>query len=436
MDFTPEKYSVERIVSAFKDGSLTRNEEYQRGAAWGEQQRQALIDSIFRKYPLPPLFLEVKKTTGLGGETTTKYEIIDGQQRILALERFIANSFPLLAPNDRKLRLPLSLRAEEALWAEKRYSDLPQDLQEIFLGTEIPVNLVSDAKNPDEVRDLFIRLQSGTPLTRQQIRDAWPGELGPRVERWAGKFDRSPAYRFFDAVDRRGTRDDEDDARDPRVVHRTTCAQLCKLLLARATNPYAIPSINANDLDGLYHEYTQVDNSNNPFDTIEQIFKDIEFVVVGVGVMSQFFGGRKKLPKMTLFALAMLLQDIRKSGEFKLNGEKALKLAECSRDPEIKQNGRTSSGRSIRDYYERWRETLPEGIAEPKDPKRAFDDSQKVEIWQRQSGKCSLCGEGVKDEDAEYDHYPIPHRLGGKTEVENGRLVHMKCHPRGRPKDS
>ena len=68
MEFTPEKYSVFRIVDAFKNGSLTRNEEYQRGATWSEQQRQALIDSIFRKYPLPPLFLEVKKTTGLGGE--------------------------------------------------------------------------------------------------------------------------------------------------------------------------------------------------------------------------------------------------------------------------------------------------------------------------------------------------------------------------------
>ena len=36
-------------------------------------------------------------------------------------------------------------------------------------------------------------------------------------------------------------------------------------------------------------------------------------------------------------------------------------------------------------------------------------------------------------EDGEGDHYTTPHRLGGRTIIENGRMVHRKCHARGRP---
>ena len=39
----------------------------------------------------------------------------------------------------------------------------------------------------------------------------------------------------------------------------------------------------------------------------------------------------------------------------------------------------------------------------------------------------------VHEGDDEYDHFPIPHRDGGRTEVSNGKLVHKMCHAPGRP---
>jgi hypothetical protein len=95
--------------------------------------------------------------------------------------------------------------------------------------------------------------------------------------------------------------------------------------------------------------------------------------------------------------------------------------------------GRTTSGPSIATYYVDWRKHLPElGIR--LDGRRLFDDAQKSEMFQRQNGKCTVCGEDLKIEDAEGDHYPVPHTLGGPTTLDNGRLVHKTvCHPRGRP---
>jgi len=111
-------YTVERLVESYSAGSLTRPDEYQRGAAWRLPQKQAFVDSLFRGYPLPPLFLQATKHPGLDGEPTTKWDIIDGQQRILALCGFRNDRFPLLAPNEKKLKMPsVLLLLELEKWA-------------------------------------------------------------------------------------------------------------------------------------------------------------------------------------------------------------------------------------------------------------------------------------------------------------------------------
>ena len=343
---------------------------------------------------------------------------------------YLSGNFALLAPTDAKLRLPHSLRTTVAHWGKKRFSDLPGGLSEQLKQHKLVINLVHDVANPDEVRDLFIRLQSGTALTRQQIRDAWPGVLGPRVESWAGKFSRQPKYRFFEFVDGRGTRDEEDDSNDRFVKHRTTCAQLCALLLGRASNPFAAPSITARDLDALYHEHTQEEADNSALKSLEQIFEQMEDIVTRIAFKPK---GRKKVAKATMFALAMYLQDVGRSNGFKLASNAKSQLAQEVSEPRNTQNSRASSGGVIKRYYEEWRDSLPEGIGVSLDLKRVFDDDQKTKIWNRQSGLCSVCNDLVDGADAEYDHFPVPYRDGGATSVDNGRLVHAICHPRGRP---
>lgn len=431
MKFELEEFSVEELVNAYEHGTLVRNPEYQRGAAWSIVQQKALLDSLFRKYPLPAVFLEVKAQKGLGGAVTETHEIIDGQQRLLALQQYKSGAFELLSPDDPKLRLPLSLRDVPAPWRGKRFDDLDLNLRSEFLEAKIKVYLVRDVLNPDEVRDLFIRLQSGTALTRQQIRDAWPGELGPKIERWAGKLAKQPKYRLFEAVDGRGTRDDEDDTSDPFVKHRTTCAQLCQLLISRAEDPFSAPSIKAGDLDGLYQRYTSLQDKETVIQSLEDVFGEVESVMTSLKSVPN---GRRKAPKIALFALAMFFQDVRRSRNFKLTQQAKRLLADAVRDPKVLQNSRASSGGVIREYYDAWRNALPPGIGIDLDPIRIFGDDQKRQIFVQCEGTCAICGELVESGQDEYDHFPIPYRDGGRTSVENGRLVHSECHPRGRPR--
>lgn len=431
MIFEKTAYTLKELVGAWKDGLLVRNPEYQRGEAWTLPQKQALVDSLFRHYPIPPLFLERKLKASLGGAKSEKFEIIDGQQRLLAISEYFSGNFPLLGANDKRLRLPVSLRKQPAPWAEHRYDGLSHDLRAQLDNSKVDVFLVSHVDHPDEIRDLFIRLQSGTALTRQQIRDAWPGNIGPFVESLAGKLQKRPRFEFFELVDGRGLRDEEGDARDPYVKHRQTCAQLLRIMLARMIEPSEFPSISAGDLDGLYHEYTDIDLQGPTIQKSLQVFQAVEDIGHEIGRM---YIRKYKIHKQGIFALCTFFQDAFRNPNFKMDHVSIRKLAEYVTTAAPKAEGKSSSAPKNAAYYEKWRSLLPEGVGIKLDPKRLFDDSQKLELRRLSGGKCKKCDRSTELADGEGDHYPIPHRDGGPTTIENGRFVCKDCNRPGRPR--
>jgi len=434
MDYTPKKFSTEALVAAWNNSSLKINEEYQRGASWTQPQMQGLIDSIFRQYPIPPIFLHEKRSKGLGGVETIRYDIVDGQQRIRAMADFYAGKFPLLNPaDDKKLRIPNSLRTIPAPWGKRRFSELDSNLRDELKAKEIDVFVISQIVNADEVRDLFIRLQSGTALSRQQIRDAWPGTMGPFIEALAGKLDRTPSINLFKKIDKRGMRVDDDN--DAYEADRQFCAQLLCLFLARERDPLSEQSISANDLDKLYHDNTTFDPGGETAERFRatlnlagQVFQ----AAVGHAVRDHDQRAKRKFKKLDVISVFLLIQDLSRNPQFKFDRSFAQKVAEhVLADREANAFGKSTSGPTIAKYYAEWRDKIIGHVGIRLDPKRLFDDSDKEAIYGRALGNCGICGEHVDSSDAEYDHFPIPHGLGGRTEVNNGRLVHRKCHPRG-----
>ncbi len=66
----------------------------------------------------------------------------------------------------------------------------------------------------------------------------------------------------------------------------------------------------------------------------------------------------------------------------------------------------------------------------PKDLQRGFDNLQRDLVYARDKKKCQVCGGDVSWKDAQI-HHVEQHSVGGKTEIENGALVHAACHPLG-----
>jgi hypothetical protein len=433
MQCDPEKYPIKELVNAWDSGSLKINIEYQRGATWTQTQKQGLVDSVFRGYPLPPVFLHKISEPGLGGAPATRYEVVDGQQRIRAFADFYSDIFLLLKPDDKRLRLPNSLREKiPAPWGGRLYSQLDADQRDFLDNAKIDAFVLTEVVNPDEVRDLFIRLQSGTALNRQQVRDAWPGNLGPFVESLGGKLNKEPGIALFGLIDRRGDKADEDV--DNFSTNRQVCAQLLTVFLARSRDPLAFPNISADDLDRTYHANTEFDRNGPSATEFIKVLLETTTVLLEASAGTKSTRNKTKYKKLEVLAVFLLMQDLCSNPLFKSDTKLRKLIADHVRNnSSLPGKGKATSGKAINEYYAAWRSVLPEKLGLHLDPKRLFDEHQKQKIFERDKGICQVCEKEVAEGDAEYDHYPSPHYLGGPTKIENGRLVCTKCHPRGRP---
>ncbi len=88
-DLASQQVSVQTAYAWYREQKLFVNRRYQRKLVWTLEEKQKLIGSLLRKYPIPALLLAERD-----GNPGT-YEIIDGLQRLHSIISFIENSFPL-----------------------------------------------------------------------------------------------------------------------------------------------------------------------------------------------------------------------------------------------------------------------------------------------------------------------------------------------------
>ena len=79
------RYPLQNIVEIM--GTMNLNPEYQRRHVWSNEQKSRLIESFIMNIPVPPVFLyEI---------SFSKYEVMDGLQRLSTLFDFYNGNFQL-----------------------------------------------------------------------------------------------------------------------------------------------------------------------------------------------------------------------------------------------------------------------------------------------------------------------------------------------------
>jgi hypothetical protein len=129
--------------------------EWQREEVWDLPKKQLLIDSILRGWKLPKFYF-VKTADD-------EYEVVDGQQRLAAIMAFCANE------------LPLSEESAKA-FGGAFYRDLAEKVADFFDDFEIEIDIIESATDK-ELRDFFLRLQAGLPLTSSEKLNAIQSKL-------------------------------------------------------------------------------------------------------------------------------------------------------------------------------------------------------------------------------------------------------------------
>lgn len=125
-------------------GRLTIQPEYQRNYLYADAKMEtAVIDSILRGYPIGLLYFN---------KVGERYEVLDGQQRITSLGRYIKNLFPI----------------EDADGHQQYYKSLSKNLQELILKTPLTIYICEGTE--DEIKAWFKTINiAGIALNSQEI---------------------------------------------------------------------------------------------------------------------------------------------------------------------------------------------------------------------------------------------------------------------------
>ena len=145
-----ENRTVHDVLRRIEKGSFVMDPDFQRDFIWQEDKQSKLIESVLMRIPLPVFYL-AENSKG-------QMVVVDGLQRLSTFQRFVKNEFRLKLPDQPELN-------------KKNFQDLSPKLQNRVEDCNL-ILYVIDAKVPAQaLLDIFERVNSGLPLTRQQMRN-------------------------------------------------------------------------------------------------------------------------------------------------------------------------------------------------------------------------------------------------------------------------
>lgn len=139
--------------------------DYQRRAIWGNDKKTAFIESLYMEIMIPPIY--VVEIPGEDILDETKYEVVDGKQRLTAIMDFIKGSLRL---NERNLEYYADIFGGKA-FLEIREIDSEKTSQ--MLSSILDIYVIT-ANSPEFTKyDIFARLNRGAEkLKVNEIRRA------------------------------------------------------------------------------------------------------------------------------------------------------------------------------------------------------------------------------------------------------------------------
>jgi len=444
--------NVGQINTQFTYGNLFLSpEEYQRESAWNLPQKQLLIDTVFRGMDIPKFYLwkidENTLATGYPeGDTKTLYreilerkrrenddpapyvfEVVDGQQRIRTLLEFMGTT----PPNDACYRgvwhEAFASLNDTPMARGRSYRQLNAEQIIQFSESQLTV-MVLEKATIDEIRDMFLRLQNGTPLNAQQKRDAMGSNIGVVARELANL----PFFQHSVSFENANAR------------HHLVASQMLQLELKDK-----VVSCTSQQLDKLYRHYRTVPLDPSFITRTRRI----------ISILGSVFPERNQhLNQNYALSLYWLLSRILLTHNISQDQYQAIqenfeqldvaRIEALNRDyeqlgDEIYEDLSLAMSRGntgvdgISTRHDIIGQFLFDGVNledHPElDPQRNFTHEEKLILYHRAQGLCQLdhdgviCGRAISFDDAVVDHI-MPHSMGGQTKLDNGRIAYKSCN--------
>lgn len=151
----PSTLDVSWFIDMRNSNQLELNPPYQRHSVWGLKDRRFFLDTIFRGFLCPPIYLHKTIVNG-----RAMYAVVDGKQRIESVFAFY----------DNKMSIPADFGNDRL--DGKKWKDIENDseLVERFMNFAFPIENII---NISSVKEIFDRLNRNSKiLNPQELRHA------------------------------------------------------------------------------------------------------------------------------------------------------------------------------------------------------------------------------------------------------------------------
>ena len=145
--------TVNETINRIEQGRFILDPDFQREFVWDIKQQSKLIESCILRIPLPVFYVADREDDG-------KTIVVDGLQRLTTFKRFVDGEFKLTGLDGNSELLG------------KKFEDLSVRYQERILDTNLTMYILDSKAPPRAKMEIFERVNSGTKLSRQQMRNA------------------------------------------------------------------------------------------------------------------------------------------------------------------------------------------------------------------------------------------------------------------------
>ena len=262
---TNQDYNLDYLNQSI-DNTIILGPDYQRRSRWSTVQKSLLIESFLLNIPIPPIFLYEKDFHS--------YEVVDGRQRLEAIQDFFLDKFRL-----KKLSYYGHLNG-------CKFSELKTEDQRLLMRRSISATiLMAESKGFDEIDVrmlLFDRLNTGgVKLNAQELRNAiFAGPFNNLLDKLSG----NSIFRIIWGIPNPGDIEPQKSKAEKALVNNPIYKSMmdCELVL-RAFGVMEVYNEEIQDgsmkfiLDDTMKKYQNVDNVTSK--QMEQDFIDgVEFI--------------------------------------------------------------------------------------------------------------------------------------------------------------
>ena len=398
--FTEKKdFPLSTLKEMVDDGDIIPNPEYQRDYVYTDKQASKLVESVLMGIPIPTIYLCV--------EEDNTYSVIDGQQRITSLVRYLKNDFALNG-----------LQELNELNG-KCYKDLSKDIQKKLKSSSL--STISLLKQSTALKyEIFARLNQGAvKLNPQELRNCiYRGTFNKMLDDIAAT---NPHLHnlFHDDNNRKSYQE--------RILRFFALRnyQDYQSSMLKTMNSYM--ELHRNDEEDEIK--AAKDRFNNTIDIIKQVLGNEAFMGFDRNkntILEKFSGSvyDSIIIPFSFFDKHSLIVNADKIREAVMN----VKMTDESyREDTYAATG--SKVRVIRRIQTIYNLILSiTGNNSTDTDRRLFSEDERKMLYESSDKKCAICGNLILNiDDCEIDHI-IPFAKGGKTELSNAQIVHRICN--------